>query len=78
MVGLNEGPFKITPHKYKVGMMQGSKFKRITNADKIPLNNFGFVSFASILESTVEDKTVGNVLMSFPFISDPINHFVSL
>lgn len=59
MVGFNEGPFKVTPHKHKITMMHGSKFTKIADSSKIPLNNFDFISFPSVLESFVEDKTVG-------------------
>jgi len=59
MVGFNEGPFKLTPHRYKITMMHGSRFTKIADSKKIPLNSFDFVSFPSVLESNVEDKIVG-------------------
>jgi hypothetical protein len=62
IVGFNEGPFKLTRHKYKITMMHNSRWSKIQNDVKIPLNSFDFESFASILASTVEEKIVGNVV----------------
>ncbi|AES94935.1 DUF223 domain protein [Medicago truncatula] len=58
MIGFNEGPFKLTRHKYKITMMQNSRWIKIQNETNIPLNNFDFQSFESILASTVEEKIV--------------------
>lgn len=64
MIGFNEGPFKPTRHKYKITMMQNSRWIKIQNEPNIPLNSFDFESFESILASTVEEKIVGNALYS--------------
>lgn len=37
----------------------------LRNTPNIPLNSFDFVSFASILESSEEDKTIGNIKIVF-------------
>jgi len=38
-----------------------TRFTALGNTPNIPLNNFDFVSFASILESSEEDKTIGKI-----------------
>lgn len=59
LVGFNEGPFNLTSHKHKIGMMHNTRWTKITNSSSIPFNSFDFVSFSSVLGSSVEDKTVG-------------------
>lgn len=68
IVGFNEGPYMCTSHRYKITMMQNSKFTKIADSSKIPLNSFEFVSFASILESTVEEKVAGKCISSFQLV----------
>lgn len=63
LVIFNEGPFKTTSHKHKITMMQHSRWKRIQDDLKVPLNSFEFESFDSILQSKVEDKTIGNFVV---------------
>jgi hypothetical protein len=62
LVGFNEGPFKVTSHKHKITMMQHSRWTRIQDDLKVPLNSFQFESFGSILQSKEEDKTIGNFI----------------
>lgn len=58
MVGFNEGAFKLTKHKYKLNLMQLSKFTKI-DAPVIPMNSFDFICFKDILDSSEEDKIIG-------------------
>jgi hypothetical protein len=62
LVGFNEGPFKVTSHKHKITMMQHSRWTRIQDDLKVPLNSFQFESFGSILQAKEEDKTIGNLI----------------
>jgi len=59
MLGFNEGDFKITSHKYKLNATLHTKFTKI-NDPTIPINKFDFKSFKIILDSTDEDKLIGN------------------
>lgn len=65
LVGFNEGPCKLTSHKYKIGMMHNTRWTKIPNSSSIPFNSFEFVSFSSVLGSSVEDKIVGTSYLYF-------------
>lgn len=64
LVGFNEGPFKLTPHKYKLNMMTTTKFSKVT-ATRVPMNVFEFMQFKDILASHEEEK-----------VADVIGHVV--
>jgi len=77
MVGFNEGPFKLTPHKHKITMMQGYRFTKLADLNRIPLNSLEFVSYPTILQSSVEDKVVGKYIYSYKFSICQRLHMIS-
>ena len=92
LVGFNEGPFKLTSHKYKIGMMHNTRWMKIANNSSIPFNSFDFVSLSSVLGSSIEDKIVGTsylyhmnllyisfefgIVAYIPHFADVIGHMV--
>jgi len=58
IVGFNEGPYKLTSHKYKLSMLHNSSFTK-KDLPTLPINVFEFMSFSEILSSNVEDTSVG-------------------
>lgn len=58
MVAQNDFKFKKTSHKYKLSFMLDTKIERIT-AEEIPLNQFDFCDFHTILTSNKNEVFVG-------------------
>jgi hypothetical protein len=58
MVGFNEGPYKLLPHKHKLNMAANARFTKV-NAGNLPRNVFEFMSFKDILISPSEDVVAG-------------------
>ncbi|XP_039685634.1 replication protein A 70 kDa DNA-binding subunit-like isoform X2 [Medicago truncatula] len=64
IVAINEGPYKITSHKHKLGMLHNSSFTK-KDLPTIPINVFDFMSFNEILSSNVEETSadvIGHVI----------------
>jgi hypothetical protein len=61
LVAHNNPKYKVTDHRFKINLMDRTKFTKLTNTN-IPKTHFDFVSFRTILEADREDKCVGNII----------------